>query len=79
MDLKGGTVTGGASGIGRATAAKAGVAGTTDTPLFQRQPERIKEALTRAIPFRRIARPPKSPRRCCSLRAAGRITSPAKC
>ncbi|HEU0154876.1 MAG TPA: SDR family oxidoreductase [Stellaceae bacterium] len=31
--------------------------GPTDTPLFQRQPERIKEALTRAIPFRRIARP----------------------
>jgi NAD(P)-dependent dehydrogenase (short-subunit alcohol dehydrogenase family) len=59
MDLKGRTVivTGGASGIGRATAAKAGVAGPTDTPLFQRQPERIKEALTRAIPFRRIARP----------------------
>jgi 2-hydroxycyclohexanecarboxyl-CoA dehydrogenase len=25
--------------------------------LFQRQPERMKEALTRAIPFRRIARP----------------------
>ena len=31
--------------------------GPTDTPLFQRQPERIKEALTRAIPFRRIAEP----------------------
>ncbi len=31
--------------------------GPTDTPLFQRQPERIKEALTRAIPFRRIALP----------------------
>jgi 2-hydroxycyclohexanecarboxyl-CoA dehydrogenase len=31
--------------------------GPTDTPLFQRQPERIKEALTRAIPFRRIAQP----------------------
>jgi 2-hydroxycyclohexanecarboxyl-CoA dehydrogenase len=31
--------------------------GPTDTPLFQRQPERIKQALTRAIPFRRIARP----------------------
>jgi 2-hydroxycyclohexanecarboxyl-CoA dehydrogenase len=31
--------------------------GPTDTPLFQRQPERIKEALVRAIPFRRIARP----------------------
>jgi 2-hydroxycyclohexanecarboxyl-CoA dehydrogenase len=29
--------------------------GPTDTPLFQRQPERMKEALTRAIPFRRIA------------------------
>lgn len=31
--------------------------GPTDTPLFQRQPERMKEALIRAIPFRRIARP----------------------
>jgi 2-hydroxycyclohexanecarboxyl-CoA dehydrogenase len=31
--------------------------GPTDTPLFQRQPERMKEALTRAIPFRRIAQP----------------------
>lgn len=31
--------------------------GPTDTPLFQRQPERIKEALLRAIPFRRIAEP----------------------
>jgi 2-hydroxycyclohexanecarboxyl-CoA dehydrogenase len=29
--------------------------GPTDTPLFQRQPDRMKEALTRAIPFRRIA------------------------
>jgi 2-hydroxycyclohexanecarboxyl-CoA dehydrogenase len=31
--------------------------GPTDTPLFQRQPERMKEALLRAIPFRRIAQP----------------------
>jgi 2-hydroxycyclohexanecarboxyl-CoA dehydrogenase len=31
--------------------------GPTDTPLFQRQPERMKEALARAIPFRRIAQP----------------------
>jgi len=31
--------------------------GPTDTPLFQRQPDRMKEALTRAIPFRRIAKP----------------------
>ncbi|HEY1260458.1 MAG TPA: SDR family oxidoreductase [Stellaceae bacterium] len=31
--------------------------GPTDTPLFQRQPERIKAALVRAIPFRRIAQP----------------------
>ena len=31
--------------------------GPTDTPLFQRQPERMREALTRAIPFRRIAAP----------------------
>jgi 2-hydroxycyclohexanecarboxyl-CoA dehydrogenase len=31
--------------------------GPTDTPLFQGQPERMREALTRVIPFRRIARP----------------------
>ncbi len=31
--------------------------GPTDTPLFQVQPERMREALTRAIPFRRIAQP----------------------
>jgi 2-hydroxycyclohexanecarboxyl-CoA dehydrogenase len=31
--------------------------GPTDTPLFQRQPERMKEVLIRAIPFRRIAQP----------------------
>ena len=31
--------------------------GPTDTPLFQAQPERMREALTRAIPFRRIAKP----------------------
>jgi 2-hydroxycyclohexanecarboxyl-CoA dehydrogenase len=31
--------------------------GPTDTPLFQRQPDLMKEALTRAIPFRRIAQP----------------------
>ena len=31
--------------------------GPTATPLFQRQPDRMKEALTRAIPFRRIAQP----------------------
>src|SRR5262249_57071901 len=31
--------------------------GPTDTPLFQAQPERMREALTRVIPFRRIARP----------------------
>src|SRR5277367_7187537 len=31
--------------------------GPTDTPLLQAQPERMKEALTRAIPFRRIAQP----------------------
>jgi 2-hydroxycyclohexanecarboxyl-CoA dehydrogenase len=31
--------------------------GPTDTPLFQRQPDRMKEALIRAIPFRRIAQP----------------------
>ena len=31
--------------------------GPTDTPLFSRQPERMREALTRAIPFRRIAQP----------------------
>jgi 2-hydroxycyclohexanecarboxyl-CoA dehydrogenase len=31
--------------------------GPTDTPLFQAQPERMRAALTRAIPFRRIAQP----------------------
>ena len=31
--------------------------GPTDTPLFQAQPDRMREALTRAIPFRRIAQP----------------------
>lgn len=31
--------------------------GPTDTPLFAAQPERMREALTRAIPFRRIGRP----------------------
>jgi 2-hydroxycyclohexanecarboxyl-CoA dehydrogenase len=31
--------------------------GPTDTPLFRRQPERMQEALTRAIPFRRVAQP----------------------
>jgi 2-hydroxycyclohexanecarboxyl-CoA dehydrogenase len=31
--------------------------GPTDTPLFQVQPEKIREALTRVIPFRRIGQP----------------------
>ncbi|MGE0717695.1 MAG: SDR family NAD(P)-dependent oxidoreductase [Alphaproteobacteria bacterium] len=31
--------------------------GPTDTPLFAAQPEKMRDALTRAIPFRRIARP----------------------
>ncbi len=31
--------------------------GPTDTPLFAAQPERMREALTRAIPFRRLAQP----------------------
>ncbi|HLH68336.1 MAG TPA: SDR family NAD(P)-dependent oxidoreductase [Candidatus Dormibacteraeota bacterium] len=31
--------------------------GPTDTPLFRRQPEPIRQALERAIPFRRLARP----------------------
>ena len=31
--------------------------GPTDTPLFHAQPEKLKEALIRAIPFRRLARP----------------------
>ncbi|MEQ9123206.1 MAG: SDR family oxidoreductase, partial [Alphaproteobacteria bacterium] len=31
--------------------------GPTDTPLFQGQSERLKEALQRAIPFRRLAKP----------------------
>lgn len=33
--------------------------GPTDTPpLFQAQPDKLKEALVKAIPFRRLARPP---------------------
>jgi 2-hydroxycyclohexanecarboxyl-CoA dehydrogenase len=31
--------------------------GPTDTPLFASQPQRIREALVRAIPFRRVATP----------------------
>ncbi len=31
--------------------------GPTDTPLFHAQPEKLKDALTRAIPFRRIGAP----------------------
>lgn len=31
--------------------------GPTDTPLFHQQIEKIRDALTRAIPFKRIARP----------------------
>jgi 2-hydroxycyclohexanecarboxyl-CoA dehydrogenase len=31
--------------------------GPTDTPLFAAQPERMREALIRAIPFRRLAKP----------------------
>ncbi len=31
--------------------------GPTDTPLFHAQPEKLKEALVKAIPFRRLARP----------------------
>ena len=31
--------------------------GPTDTPLFQGQPEKMREALVRAIPFKRLARP----------------------
>lgn len=31
--------------------------GPTDTPLFAAQPEKLREALIRAIPFRRLARP----------------------
>src|SRR5262249_31393000 len=31
--------------------------GPTDTPLFHQQPEKMRDALTRAIPFKRIGRP----------------------
>jgi 2-hydroxycyclohexanecarboxyl-CoA dehydrogenase len=31
--------------------------GPTDTPLFHAQPEKLKEALIKAIPFRRLAKP----------------------
>ena len=53
--------------------------GPTDTPLFQRQPERMKEALTRAIPFRRIAQPEEIAEAVMFFSAAARITSPARC
>ena len=53
--------------------------GPTDTPLFQRQPERMREALTRAIPFRRIAQPEEIAEAVMFSPAAARITSPARC
>ncbi len=31
--------------------------GPTNTPLFANQPERMQQALTKAIPFRRVAEP----------------------
>jgi 2-hydroxycyclohexanecarboxyl-CoA dehydrogenase len=31
--------------------------GPTDTPLFRQQPEKMQDALTRAIPFKRIGKP----------------------
>jgi 2-hydroxycyclohexanecarboxyl-CoA dehydrogenase len=31
--------------------------GPTDTPLFRAQPERLQQALERAIPLRRLGRP----------------------
>ena len=31
--------------------------GPTDTPLFHSNPDKVNEALVRAIPFRRVARP----------------------
>jgi 2-hydroxycyclohexanecarboxyl-CoA dehydrogenase len=31
--------------------------GPTDTPLFHANPEKLNEALVKAIPFRRVARP----------------------
>ena len=53
--------------------------GPTDTPLFQRQPERMKEALTRAIPFRRIAQPIEIAQAVVFFLSHDRITLPAKC
>ena len=52
--------------------------GPTDTPLFHAQPEKLKEALVKAIPFRRLARPRRSPHRCCSSRPMPRRSSPAR-
>ena len=40
-----------------ATLANAVCPGPTDTPLFRRQPERLQEALERAVPMRRLAQP----------------------
>ena len=41
----------------RGISANAVCPGPTDTPLFRRQPERLQEALERAVPMRRVARP----------------------
>ena len=52
---------------------------TTDTPLFQRQPERMREALTRAIPFRRILSRRNRRSGAVFFWDAARITLPVKC
>ncbi len=53
--------------------------GPTDTPLFQRQPERMKEALTRAIPFRRIAQPIEIAQAVLFSLVIAPTTLPARC
>jgi len=46
-----------------------------DTPLFQGQPERMREALTRVIPFRRIAQPEEIAEAVMFFLSRARITS----
>jgi 2-hydroxycyclohexanecarboxyl-CoA dehydrogenase len=50
--------------------------GPTDTPLFRAQPERLREALVKAVPMRRLGRPEEVAHAVCffSSERAGYIT-----
>jgi 2-hydroxycyclohexanecarboxyl-CoA dehydrogenase len=50
--------------------------GPTDTPLFRAQPERLREALVKAVPMRRLGRPEDVAHAVCffSSERAGYIT-----